>query len=343
MRALVGAQRLPVAHRRIPVGALRRLRAALEVFEGLLVRRDQAGAGAALDRHVADRHAAFHRQRTDRLAGIFQHIAGAAGGADLADDGQDDVLAGDAVGQLAVDHRAHVLGLLLDQRLRRQHVLDFRGADAVGQRAERAMRRGVAVAADDGGAGQREALLGADDVDDALALVELVEIFDAEFAWRSRPAPRSARCFPDRDWAWCGRWSGRCGRRRRASFPARAPCGRWRAGLRRPAARSPRAPDGGRYRAGRCRHRLRATRWSFQILSYRVVGLDMSVSSKMKFCEGELQARIRARAAGRQRSIKLRSVSSDVAEVVEASEEPAGQPRAIVDDDAARRPVAELV
>ena len=31
------------------------------------------------------------------------HVAGAAGGADLADDRQDDVLAGDAVGQLAVD------------------------------------------------------------------------------------------------------------------------------------------------------------------------------------------------------------------------------------------------
>ena len=59
-------------------------------------------------------------------------------------------------------------------------MLDFRGADAVGERAEGAVRRRVAVAADDGGAGQSEALLGADDVDDALALVELVEIFDAE-------------------------------------------------------------------------------------------------------------------------------------------------------------------
>jgi hypothetical protein len=43
------------------------------------------------------------------------------------------------------------------------------------------MRRGVAVTADDGGAGQRKALLGADDMDDALTLVELVVIFDAEF------------------------------------------------------------------------------------------------------------------------------------------------------------------
>ena len=50
------------------------------------------------------------------------------------------------------------------------------------QRAERAMGRGVAVTADDGGAGQRKALLRADDVDHALALVELVVIGDAELA-----------------------------------------------------------------------------------------------------------------------------------------------------------------
>ena len=50
-----------------------------------------------------------------------------------------------------------------------------RRADAVRERAEGAVRRGVAVAADDGHAGQREALLGADDVDDALPAVELVE------------------------------------------------------------------------------------------------------------------------------------------------------------------------
>ena len=59
-------------------------------------------------------------------------------------------------------------------------MLDFRCADAVRERAERAVRGGVAVTADDGGAGQRETLLRPDDVDDALALVELVVILDAE-------------------------------------------------------------------------------------------------------------------------------------------------------------------
>ena len=59
-------------------------------------------------------------------------------------------------------------------------MLDLGGADAVGERAERAMRRGVAVAANQRHARQREALLRADDVADALPHIELVVVFEAE-------------------------------------------------------------------------------------------------------------------------------------------------------------------
>jgi len=52
----------------------------------------------------------------------------------------------------------------------------------VRQRAERAMGRGVAVAADDGGAGQGKTLLGADHVHDALRRSNSLKYFDAEFA-----------------------------------------------------------------------------------------------------------------------------------------------------------------
>jgi hypothetical protein len=58
---------------------------------------------------------------------------------------------------------------LLDQRLRGQHMLGLGRADAEGERPERAMRGGVAVAADDRRAGQGQPQLGADDMDDALA------------------------------------------------------------------------------------------------------------------------------------------------------------------------------
>ena len=155
---------------------------ALHIIQGGVVHRDQAGAGAAFDGQVAQGHAPFHRQRAHGLAGIFDDIAGAAGGADLGDHRQGDVLGGDAFGQLAVHGDAHVLGLLGAQGLGRQHMLDFGGADAEGQRAERAMGGGVAVAADDGGAGQGPALFRPDDVHDALADIVHGEIFDAEIA-----------------------------------------------------------------------------------------------------------------------------------------------------------------
>ena len=93
-------------------------------------------------------------------------------------------------GQLAVDRDAHVLGLLLRQRLGGEHVLDLAGADAVRQRAEGAVRGGVAVAADDGGAGQRKALLGSDHVHDALADVALVVSTRCRNPWRSWPWSR---------------------------------------------------------------------------------------------------------------------------------------------------------
>src|SRR5262249_29256747 len=61
MRAPLPAPRLPIAHRLVPDLAFRRSRPVLEIGESLLVRGDEARAGAGLDRHVADRHAAFHR------------------------------------------------------------------------------------------------------------------------------------------------------------------------------------------------------------------------------------------------------------------------------------------
>jgi hypothetical protein len=178
--AVVSEQRFPVLHGGIPLVAGGCHRPALEVVIGLLVGCDHAGAGTAFDGHVAHGHAAFHGQVAECFAGKLDDVAGAAGGADLADHGQDDVLGGGALCELAVHLDLHVLGFLLDQRLGGQNVLDFGGADAVGQRAEGSVRGGVAVAAHDGGAGQREALFRPDDVHDALTLVGFGEVLDAE-------------------------------------------------------------------------------------------------------------------------------------------------------------------
>ena len=84
---------------------------------------------------------------------------------------EDQVLGGDAEAELARrSGSASSLRLALHQALRGEDVLDLARADAERQRAERAVRRGVAVAADDRHARLRDAELRADHVHDALAV-----------------------------------------------------------------------------------------------------------------------------------------------------------------------------
>ena len=109
-------------------------------------------------------------------------MAGAAVDADFADDAQNDIFGGHAVGQRAVNANFHGFGLELAEGLRGEDVFHFGGADADGETAERAVCRGMAVAADDRFAGQGIAKIRPDDVDDALVFAEAVVIVgQAEF------------------------------------------------------------------------------------------------------------------------------------------------------------------
>ena len=175
----VGRQRRPFLDRAVELRALRRIGPALEIGEGRLVRRDHAAARAGLDRHIAQRQPPFDRQRPDRRAGEFDGVAGRAVGADMGDDRQHDVLGRNAGRCDAIDGDAHARRLLLPDRLRHQHMRHFGGADAEGVGAERAVGRGVAVAADDQQARQGQALLGADDMHDALPGIVQAEQLDA--------------------------------------------------------------------------------------------------------------------------------------------------------------------
>ena len=159
-----------------PCGANRR---PAQVLEGRVVGIDVAGARAALDRHVADRHALVHRHARDRVAGVLIREARPALDAEPADDRENDVLRVDARAQIAVDLDAAHLHRQHGERLRREHVAHLRGADAERQRAERAVRGRVAVAAGDRHARLREPQFGADDVDDALRAAAEVEERDA--------------------------------------------------------------------------------------------------------------------------------------------------------------------
>jgi hypothetical protein len=104
------------------------------------------------------------------------------------DQGQHEVLGGDALRQAAVDRDGHRLRLVLHQGLGREDVLDLRRTDAEGDRTERAVRAGVAVTADDRHAGLRQAELWTDDVDDAL--VEVAERVQPDAELFGVPAQR---------------------------------------------------------------------------------------------------------------------------------------------------------
>ena len=166
----VARQRFPVRDGSSPVLTFGGVRASLHKVEGRLVWRDHARPRARLDTHVADRHALRHAQRFNRLASVLEDIARAAVRADLRDDREDDVFGGHAATEFAADVDRHCFGLGLQQALRREHVTDFGRANPERQRPERAVRAGVAVAADNRHAGMRNAHFWPDDVNHALHL-----------------------------------------------------------------------------------------------------------------------------------------------------------------------------
>ena len=95
-------------------------------------------------------------------------MASRAVGPDLANDAQGKIFRGNAFSQRSADFDQHGLRLALGQALGGQYMLDFRGADAKGQRAKSAMRAGVAVTANDRHARLGQAQFRADYMHNAL-------------------------------------------------------------------------------------------------------------------------------------------------------------------------------
>ena len=168
-RVVVGAKRAPPLESVLPGGTARCGRPALEIGERHVVGRDHPRARAGLDRHVAHRHAAVHRERLDRRPGVLEHVTLAARDAQLPDRGQHEVLRRQPERQVALEAHLHRLRQHLLQGLRREHMLDLGGADPERERTECAVGRRMAVTADDRHPGLRDTDLGTDHVDDSLA------------------------------------------------------------------------------------------------------------------------------------------------------------------------------
>ena len=160
-------------------------RLAVAVFchecQRLVVHLEDAVLCAGLDRHVGHGETVAHGQGCHTFAGEFHRAVQCAVYADLADDVQDHVLAGDVRVQLALedklDGRRHLEPCLADRHAAR-HV---GRADAGRECAQCAVGAGVGVCADDNVTGNDQSFFRQQSVFDA-HLSHVVEVGDLLFA-----------------------------------------------------------------------------------------------------------------------------------------------------------------
>src|ERR1041384_632571 len=176
-RAFVRSEGLPILDCRIEGFTVRSKAAASQIIKGCPVWSNHTGSRASLDGHVANGHPLFHREATNRLAGVFDHVPGGAVCSDDSNDVEHKVLCGYATGKRPVHSNQKCLRLRLLQALSRKNVLDFTGANPKSQSSERSMRRRVAVAADNRHSGLGQSEFRTDHVNDSLVrTVEPVEL-----------------------------------------------------------------------------------------------------------------------------------------------------------------------
>ncbi len=154
MRIVIAVKFPPAIQRDLPLASLWRMGSSLHVIKGLLVRGDQARTGTCFNRHVANRHAAFHGKCLNDWPSIFNHMPRGASGANFADDGKNHILGRHTRCEASRHMDLHVAGFLLLKCLGGQHMLHFGGSYAMGKRTKSTMGGCVGVTAYDGHAGK---------------------------------------------------------------------------------------------------------------------------------------------------------------------------------------------
>ena len=175
----VRAQRAPCGRRAIERRRIQIAHAGPHVVDRRVVRCNQRSARAGFDRHVAQGHSRLGRKRSDRRSRIFEREAAGALCADTGNDVQYQVLRRGARRQFAVDGDPHVVRHAIDERLRREYVFDFGGADPEPECAERAVSRRVTIATQYDHARPDQSDFRCDDVLDPLRRIVHVEQVDA--------------------------------------------------------------------------------------------------------------------------------------------------------------------
>ena len=109
LSVFVCGQCLPIGDSLVPFCVLRCEEASLHVFEGDFIRCDHADFGTHFNRHVAKRHAPFHREGLHGISCEFNGIARSAGSGEFAGNGKNQIFGVDARTQPAVTADPHGL------------------------------------------------------------------------------------------------------------------------------------------------------------------------------------------------------------------------------------------
>ena len=164
-------QRLPIGKGLVPRRTSGREGATFHIVERVVIEGHHARACAGLNGHIADGHATFNREATNGTSSKLNGVARSTSRSDLSNHGEHDVLGGDSQGQHTIDTHLHVLCLLHEQALGGQHMLHLGGANAKGKTRQCPMGAGVRIATDHGHSRKCGALLGANHVNNSLAMV----------------------------------------------------------------------------------------------------------------------------------------------------------------------------
>ena len=153
------------------------LAAAVQIRSGDLVHREDAVLGTGLNGHVADAEAILHSQGSHTRAGEFHGLVQCAVHTDHADDMQDQILAGYAGAELALEHKLDGRGHLEPCHAGGHTGGHIGGAHTGRECAQCTVGAGVAVGTDDAVTGGHDAFFGQEGVLNT-HLTHIVEVED---------------------------------------------------------------------------------------------------------------------------------------------------------------------
>lgn len=144
-------------------------------------RSNHTCTGTRLDRHIAERHPAFHGKRSYRAAGKFNGITRTAGRTYFTNNSQCNIFGRHTRWQIPFDPDQHSFGFPSNQTLCRQNMFNLGCPDTKCQTSKCPMCTGMGISTHHGHTRQCRTLLRPDHMNDSLTFIVHSEFGNREF------------------------------------------------------------------------------------------------------------------------------------------------------------------